>query len=412
VAVTNVDGSIAARYEYDAYGNLLTQSGSSAQPFGFTGYQTDTDTGLYYANARYYDSETARFNREDPFDGDVNTPPSLHRYLYANANPNFYVDPTGRCNEAYDNFSFAGCAEQAEELRSFDDPKVEILRRIELEAAPVAGIAEAGVDAVKGTLELASQISATLGEGLSGGYFYEGSARNLRNTLDSISNGIAHPLDTIQQANQIHNAKVAAFEQAGNHAAATQERFRYGANWAASIFGIAKTIQTFAKNSPKIVVESPDNKLNLNNIEVLSIRDARRLEGDNQGLIFVKEPQGNLNQFFEQFDAGTTGAFSETITQKRAVPALRFDNPNPRGNNFVKFDGIELNTNTVIDRKTNLTTRPKQLQSLQRASGALKRNPNFNGVFEFPNQKAADKAINILRQQNITNIIVRVVESE
>ncbi|VAW38450.1 Beta-galactosidase, partial [hydrothermal vent metagenome] len=82
VAVTNQDGSIQARYEYDAFGNLLTQAGSSETPFGFTGYQKDEDTGLYYANARYYDSETARFNREDPFDGDVNTPPSLHRYLY------------------------------------------------------------------------------------------------------------------------------------------------------------------------------------------------------------------------------------------------------------------------------------------------------------------------------------------
>ncbi|VAW45014.1 hypothetical protein MNBD_GAMMA03-220, partial [hydrothermal vent metagenome] len=372
----------------------------------------DEDTGLYYANARYYDSETARFNREDPFDGDVNTPPSLHRYLYAFANPNFYVDPTGKCNEAYNNFSFAGCAEQAEELSNIDNPEEEIINRIKIENAGYIGIGQAGFDAIKGMFELMGQISATLGEGLSAGSYYEGSARNFRNTLDSVSNGIAHPLDTIQQAHQNHKAKVAAFEQAGDHAAATQERFRYGTNWVASVFGAAKAIQSFSKSSPKIVVESPDNKLNLNNIEVLSIRDARRLEGDNQGLIFVKEPQGNLNRFFEQFDAGTTGAFSETITQKRAVPALRFDNPNPRGNNFVKFDGIELNTNRVIDRKTNLTTRSKQLQSLQRASGALKRNPNFNGVFEFPNQKAADKAINILRQQNITNIIVRVVESE
>ena len=96
VAVSNTDGSIAARYEYDAFGNLLTEAGSSDQPFGFTGYQKDDETGLYYANARYYDSSNGRFLREDPFDGDVNTPPSLHRYLYANVNPNFYTDPTGR----------------------------------------------------------------------------------------------------------------------------------------------------------------------------------------------------------------------------------------------------------------------------------------------------------------------------
>ncbi|MFK8012943.1 MAG: RHS repeat-associated core domain-containing protein, partial [Marinicellaceae bacterium] len=96
VAVTNQDGSIQARYEYDAYGNLLTQAGSSEQPFGFTGHQFDQDTSLYYANARYYDATTARFNREDPLAGNQQTPPSLHRYLYANANPTVFIDPDGK----------------------------------------------------------------------------------------------------------------------------------------------------------------------------------------------------------------------------------------------------------------------------------------------------------------------------
>ncbi len=99
VAVTNQDGSIQARYEYDAYGNLLTQAGSSEQPFGFTGYQKDDDTGLYYANARYYDSETGTFLREDPLFGDIKTPPSLHRYQYAFNNPTAFIDPTGKGND-------------------------------------------------------------------------------------------------------------------------------------------------------------------------------------------------------------------------------------------------------------------------------------------------------------------------
>ena len=95
VAVTDVNGGIQSRYEYDAFGNVITQAGSSEQPFGFTGYQKDEETGLYYANARYYDSSNGRFLREDPFDGSINTPPSLHRYLYANANPTVFIDPTG-----------------------------------------------------------------------------------------------------------------------------------------------------------------------------------------------------------------------------------------------------------------------------------------------------------------------------
>ena len=104
VAVTNQGGSIQARYEYDAYGNVLSQEnpGLVTKTFGFTGYQEDDDTGLYYANARYYDSNTGRFLREDPQDGNTSQPPSLHRYLYANANPNFYTDPTGEAAYAFD----------------------------------------------------------------------------------------------------------------------------------------------------------------------------------------------------------------------------------------------------------------------------------------------------------------------
>jgi RHS repeat-associated protein len=99
VAVTNQDGSLQARYEYDAYGNRLTDAGNSESSFGFTGYQKDEDTGLYYANARYYDSITGTFLREDPLEGNVNTPPSLHRYNYAYSNPTRFIDPDGKYAE-------------------------------------------------------------------------------------------------------------------------------------------------------------------------------------------------------------------------------------------------------------------------------------------------------------------------
>ncbi|MGF1911901.1 hypothetical protein L4C38_21070 [Vibrio kasasachensis] len=134
------------------------------------------------------------------------------------------------------------------------------------------------------------------------------------------------------------------------------------------------------------------------------------MTGQNNGLIFVQEPQGNFDKNFVQFESGTKGAFSDISSKRKAVPAIRFDNPNPRGNNFVKFDGIEDDGTTLIDRKTALTTFDKQLQSLQRVSNALKQNPGFKGVFEFPNQKAADKAMDILIRENITNITVRVAK--
>lgn len=67
-----------------------------SQPFGFTGYVKDSESGMYYAGARYYDPAVGRFTAEDPAAGDVMQPPSLHRYLYSYANPAAYVDPDGR----------------------------------------------------------------------------------------------------------------------------------------------------------------------------------------------------------------------------------------------------------------------------------------------------------------------------
>ncbi|MES9904941.1 MAG: RHS repeat-associated core domain-containing protein [Sedimenticola sp.] len=46
-------------------------------------------------DARYYDPDVARFITQDSYLGEGGTPPSLHRYLYAYANPLAYIDPTG-----------------------------------------------------------------------------------------------------------------------------------------------------------------------------------------------------------------------------------------------------------------------------------------------------------------------------
>lgn len=94
--LTTPQGTVQARYQYDAFGNYRTQGGSSFNRFAFTGHEKDNETGLYYFKARFYDPDTGRFLSQDAYLGDVNTPPSLHRYLYAYANPTVYVDLDGR----------------------------------------------------------------------------------------------------------------------------------------------------------------------------------------------------------------------------------------------------------------------------------------------------------------------------
>jgi RHS repeat-associated protein len=61
-----------------------------------SGEQYDPDLGLYYLRARYYNPLTGRFVSRDPLDGDPADPATLHKYLYANANPVDLIDPNGQ----------------------------------------------------------------------------------------------------------------------------------------------------------------------------------------------------------------------------------------------------------------------------------------------------------------------------
>jgi len=94
--LTNSAGAITDQYEYDAFGNKWTVSGTTPNNYLYRGEQFDPDLGLYYLRARYYNPLTGRFMSRDPEDGYSVYPISLHKYLYAGGNPVNYVDPRGR----------------------------------------------------------------------------------------------------------------------------------------------------------------------------------------------------------------------------------------------------------------------------------------------------------------------------
>ncbi|WP_426212032.1 RHS repeat-associated core domain-containing protein [Massilia sp. TWP1-3-3] len=95
VATTDNNGAIKSETIFDAFGNVKESTGQSANKFGYTGHQMDKESGLIYFKARYYDPELGRFITEDPFEGNWQTPLSLHHYLYAYGNPAVYVDSDG-----------------------------------------------------------------------------------------------------------------------------------------------------------------------------------------------------------------------------------------------------------------------------------------------------------------------------
>ncbi len=105
-AILDTDGAVVIRYTYDAWGNhvicdangneISGDSIGSINPYRYRGYYYDTETGLYYLTARYYDPETGRFiNVDDISYIDPDSINGLNLYVYCYNNPVMYTDPSG-----------------------------------------------------------------------------------------------------------------------------------------------------------------------------------------------------------------------------------------------------------------------------------------------------------------------------
>ncbi|MBZ5722959.1 MAG: RHS repeat-associated core domain-containing protein, partial [Acidobacteriia bacterium] len=84
-------GALANTYTYDSFGKLTASSGTIFNPLAYSGREVDSETGIYYHRARYYDQNIGRFFSEDPirFRGGVNF------YRYVANNPVSLTDPSG-----------------------------------------------------------------------------------------------------------------------------------------------------------------------------------------------------------------------------------------------------------------------------------------------------------------------------
>ena len=93
--LTSSTGAVTDTYDYDAFGNLISSTGSTPNKFLFAGEQFDPALGIYYNRARYYDQRQGRFWTMDTWEGDPESPGSLHRYLYTAASPVNRLDRSG-----------------------------------------------------------------------------------------------------------------------------------------------------------------------------------------------------------------------------------------------------------------------------------------------------------------------------
>lgn len=91
VQLTDANGAVAATYDYDAWGNLISPLSDigALNPYRYAGYRADDVSGLYYLMARYYDPGAGRFLSPDPSTLTLD-------YSYAANNPLAYVDQDGQ----------------------------------------------------------------------------------------------------------------------------------------------------------------------------------------------------------------------------------------------------------------------------------------------------------------------------
>jgi len=104
--ITNENGAVTKRQDYAAFGDeTFTAQRTSGLKYtapdeirkGYTGYEKDDESGLDFAQARYYNSTHGRYTSIDPLTASVNVrnPQTFNRYSYVLNSPYKFTDPLG-----------------------------------------------------------------------------------------------------------------------------------------------------------------------------------------------------------------------------------------------------------------------------------------------------------------------------
>ena len=92
-SLSSAAGALVQTYTYDSFGKQTGSSGSVTNWLRYTGREFDTETGISYYRARYYDPTTGRFISEDP----IKYRGGIDFYVYVSESPTNLTDPFGLC---------------------------------------------------------------------------------------------------------------------------------------------------------------------------------------------------------------------------------------------------------------------------------------------------------------------------
>jgi RHS repeat-associated protein len=96
IAVTDASGVVTLKIQYLPFGEVFKITGGDEFRRKFSGKELDDETGLYYFDARYYDSRVCCFiSPDDRLGGALEQRDVLNRYAYVLNDPLSIIDPTG-----------------------------------------------------------------------------------------------------------------------------------------------------------------------------------------------------------------------------------------------------------------------------------------------------------------------------
>ncbi|MBW7476076.1 DUF3238 domain-containing protein [Paenibacillus oenotherae] len=100
VELRDASGNLLNKYEYDLWGNVVSEEEMVHNPFRYSGELWDSTTKLQYLRARWYNPSDGRFVSEDTYEGQIDNPLSLNLYTYVSNNPLIFTDPSGHMQES------------------------------------------------------------------------------------------------------------------------------------------------------------------------------------------------------------------------------------------------------------------------------------------------------------------------